>query len=301
MNAASGRLAGAKTLPPAAVAELSVDGRWLALASGTRVSVVEAATGQERGSASTPAEVRTLAIAAGAAQLVAVTDKERLHAWQGTSMEQPASAEPPDPLALGFEAINPRQFFTMTHEPTTRVGDRQTLRWWALPSMASVGAVMVGQDAVNFKALCAVTHDGSRIAITNRGLGIVIQETESDRALGVVDEADASGSCAFSVDGRYLAIWGVGIVVVWDITTQAAVARIGSATPIETVAFSPGNRYLAVLADDGTVSISSLRPRDLIAQACTRLGANISVEDWDRYVGQEPRSFACPQLEPTER
>ena len=64
----------------------------------------------------------------------------------------------------------------------------------------------------------------------------------------------------------------------WDIAAQSAVARIGTGAPIEKVAFSPDNRYVAVLAKQGTVSISSLRPRDLIAQARSRLGANMLIE-----------------------
>jgi WD40 repeat protein len=296
VSAVSGRRMEAKTLPGATRAELSPDGRWLALGSGTRVSVVEVATGVQRGSATTSTEVRALAIAAGATHVVATTQQNGLHVWQGASMQQPASTVAPDALLPGFLAVGPRRLVAISRGASTRIGKRETLRSWVFPSM-TMAEQPVGQDRGGFAAsACALAQNGSRIAVQAKGIGIVIRDTESRATLGVVDADDAIGSCTFSVDGRYLAIWGAGVVV-WDIAAQSAVARIGTATPIEKVAFSPDNRYLAVLAKHGTVSISSLRPRDLIAQACSRLGANISVEDWERFVGQEPRTVACPRLE----
>jgi hypothetical protein len=70
---------------------------------------------------------------------------------------------------------------------------------------------------------------------------------------------------------------------------------------VRALGFSPDNRHLAVLSDQGTVSIALLRPRDLIAQTCARLRTNISADDWARFVGREPYRVLCPHLETGRR
>jgi hypothetical protein len=85
-------------------------------------------------------------------------------------------------------------------------------------------------------------------------------------------------------------------VRIWDAAAGVEVARVHPPRKVEGIAFSPGARYLAVLSDAGTVSIAPLRPADLVAQACARLPANITSDDWERYVGREPVQAACPNL-----
>jgi hypothetical protein len=37
-------------------------------------------------------------------------------------------------------------------------------------------------------------------------------------------------------------------------------------------------------------------PEDLIAEACARLTRNLTQEEWERYLGDEPYRKTCPDL-----
>jgi len=38
------------------------------------------------------------------------------------------------------------------------------------------------------------------------------------------------------------------------------------------------------------------RPEDLIAEACARLPRNLTREEWQQYIGDEPYRPTCPNL-----
>jgi WD40 repeat protein len=62
------------------------------------------------------------------------------------------------------------------------------------------------------------------------------------------------------------------------------------------VAFSVDSRWLASASDDHTLRIWALKTEDLIEQACARLPRNLSREEWNNYMGDEPYSPTCPKL-----
>ena len=47
---------------------------------------------------------------------------------------------------------------------------------------------------------------------------------------------------------------------------------------------------------DGTARVWLWRPEDLIAEACARLPRNLTLEEWQRYIGDEPYRPTCPDL-----
>jgi hypothetical protein len=271
--------------------KFSANGRWLVLVSQAQVRVVDVADGRERASFPTPAVVDEVAIAADASVVVTVTGDKTLRAWRGSPMREVSATALPEDLAPGFTAIDAGRFLFFTHL-TTRIGDRMTMRFWNLAAMSETTSQPVGQERGGFAAtVCGVSGDGHLLAVNARGVGVILRNLENSAELGVVSESSGDKSCRFGSDGRYVAV--LPDLGVWDIATQAEVSRIEAPASVIDAALSHDNRYLAMVSDKGEVSIAPLRPHDLIAEACARLANDISKDDWQRYVGNEPVHPAC--------
>jgi WD40 repeat protein len=268
-------------------------GRWLALASGARVRLIDVATGAARASASLPSPVLAVAVAPDAAWTAAVTDQQRLHVWRGVAMQPGADSQLPESIHGELIAVGSNRAAVITEE-SLRSGMWLTLRSWNLSPVTEAAPVRLGTDRSDMApGVCGFADGGTRVAIRARGIGIIVRE--SDRDIAVLDEAAGEERCTFSTDGRYLAV-ARNDITIWDVTRQTAVSRIELGPRAARLAFSAANHYLAVVTEGGRMFVVMLRPRDLLDAACARLSSNIKSEDWTRFVGPEPIRLACPSL-----
>ena len=294
VNSVTGQVMSKTELAPANLMAFSANGRWLALVSTTQVRIVNVVDGHERASFVAPAAVRDIALAADASVVVTVTEDQTVRAWRGSPLREVGAAGLTEQLVPGFAAIDARRFLSVT-QTSTRIGDRLVLRSWDLASMSEAAAQPVGRDRGGFAAtMCGVSGDGRRLAANARGIGVRLRDLESGADLGIVSESSDDKSCRFSGDGRMVAV--LPDLSVWDVATQSEVSRIDAAPGVTSVALSYDGRYLATISDKGAVAIAPLLPADLVSQACVRLAANITEEDWQRYVGNEPVRAACAGL-----
>jgi hypothetical protein len=69
---------------------------------------------------------------------------------------------------------------------------------------------------------------------------------------------------------------------------------------VESVALSPDGRYLVTASVPGetelVVSLDPSRPQDLIDEACSRLTANLTQEEWKRFLPDQKYRKTCPNL-----
>ena len=300
LNAATGEVVRSHQLRTAGIARFSQNGRWLVVAQGDAVRVVDVTSGRELGAGAAPASVAAVAIALDGSRVVAGTIDQRLQTWRGPSLQEPVSVALPDPLEAPLVAAGSDRVSAITSE-NTRSGSRLTLRSWLRPFVSISGEQQIGQDRGGFSAsVCGLALDGRLVAINAKGVGVIVRETGSGKDLGRFGETNVTGPCAISADGRYAALVDESSVRIWEIATQSEVARIEHSMAVADAVLSPSGRYVSIVDGAGRVSISPLLPADLLEHACARLPANISDDDWQRYVGQEPRRAACPALGPAE-
>jgi WD40 repeat protein len=99
----------------------------------------------------------------------------------------------------------------------------------------------------------------------------------------------------FSADSQLLAARSRDGVQVWDITRNSEVARVPPEWWLDKAVFSHDGRYLATSSKD-TTEIWILDPEELVDAACARLTRNLTLEEWQQYLGDEPYRKTCPNL-----
>jgi WD40 repeat protein len=65
---------------------------------------------------------------------------------------------------------------------------------------------------------------------------------------------------------------------------------------VEAVVFSPDGRWVASGSGDRSTRAWLWRPEDWIAEACARLPRNLTLEEWQMYLPDEPYRPTCPNL-----
>ncbi|MCP4599555.1 MAG: hypothetical protein GY847_03280 [Proteobacteria bacterium] len=94
---------------------------------------------------------------------------------------------------------------------------------------------------------------------------------------------------SFSNDGRYLVTRTDRIVRIWKVDTGQELTHLLART--QKAILSPDNKYLF----SGS-QIWLWQPEDLLPEICTRLTQNLSQEEWQLYIGDEPYQKTCERL-----
>ena len=143
-----------------------------------------------------------------------------------------------------------------------------------------------------------ISPDNRWIAVGNAGGPPVVWDIETGKAVSrLAASAVAAAPIAFSPDGQLLAVRDPqGHIRVFDVTTGTEIASLPRTVRFEQTVFTPSGKRLATTDAQGYVRFWFWQPEDLVAEACQHLPRNLTIEEWQRYFGQEPYRSTCDDL-----
>jgi WD40 repeat protein len=173
-----------------------------------------------------------------------------------------------------------------------------TVMLWNTATHRLIGEPLVaGSDDI----VCVTFSPDGRI-LASGGDKLILWDVVSRRPLGDPLLAnDHVRSVAFRSDGMILASADADRKVqLWDVETRQPLGDAflhGSA--VNSVAFRADGKMLASGTDDGTVLLFDVDPRSWASRACERANRNLSLAEWQHYIGANvPYHLTCAALPP---
>ena len=146
----------------------------------------------------------------------------------------------------------------------------------------------------------AVFSPDGKILATSTEAGVRLWQVESGQEIGRLHHDASADFIAFSPDGFHLATGSRDHSArVWDVAGRREVARMSDQGEVFSVAFDATSRFVLVEHTDAATEFWRAwlwRPKDLEAEACSRLTQNLTRDEWQRYLGNETYRQTCPAL-----
>jgi WD40 repeat protein len=142
------------------------------------------------------------------------------------------------------------------------------------------------------------SRDGLRLASGGGDRSTRIWDVASGAELEWLPHRGRSIPLAWSADGTLLVTASGGVVHLWR-SSGEELSRIALSGGVRGGLLSADASTLTTVSEVGralVVDRHTLRPEQLLAQACTRLPRNLSVDEWKEYVGEEAYRKTCPSL-----
>ena len=138
------------------------------------------------------------------------------------------------------------------------------------------------------------------IAGTDNG-SIYEWEISTNTEIAKMSQDGYISSITYSLDGKYIASGSNDYTArVWDSMTGEEVARMTHDNAVNAVEFSADGRYVISGSDDGSSRVWLYRSDLLISDACSRVTRNLTLAEWQQYIGNAlPYEAICENL-PTE-
>jgi uncharacterized delta-60 repeat protein len=144
----------------------------------------------------------------------------------------------------------------------------------------------------------AFSPDGKYIVSGSMDKTVRIWEALTGKEVARMAHDDIVNSVAFSPDGKYVVSGSDDKTArLWDDATGQEIARMTHNDGVTSVAFSPDGKYVVSGGYDKTARVWMWRPEDLITNTCLHITRNLTVAEWQQYVGNTlPYTPACPDL-----
>ncbi|MBW4548699.1 MAG: hypothetical protein KME25_30485 [Symplocastrum torsivum CPER-KK1] len=150
------------------------------------------------------------------------------------------------------------------------------------------------KDDVNFVAF---SPDGKFLATASTDRTGRVWSVVSGKQLHRFSHEGSVRAVAFSPDGKFLATASLdNTAQVWSVSSGRRLHRLSHYGYVNAVVFSPDAKFLATASEDKTARVSLVGLENLITEACRRLTRNLTPEEWQQYLGDEPYRKTCPNL-----
>ena len=284
---------------PGELAALSADGRFVAVASAQAVTILNATDGGTVRRLRYQGNATAIAFSPEGAFLAAATDDGVVLLWPTGMDQQPTRFTVPGKVAEHYLAVGPSgtTLAAVATEGVTRAGATLATHFWRPPNTTEVAKTPVGTNRSGLIATPCTLSVDARYLATDEGYGAVaIRQTRDGRAIASVSHPGDSSVCAFSADSRLFATAGSNVVRIWEVATQAEIARIEDAAELRELTFSPSGRYLATIGNKDISRVWLLQSADLIDVACARITRNLTRDERRDYFGDTPYHATCPNI-----
>ena len=170
---------------------------------------------------------------------------------------------------------------------------------WNIPQVWKVKSgnelICINHEYYNVKSLI-FSPDNKFLAAWGYDNSSRVWKVSSSNELAEMTHEDVVNAATFSPNGKFLATASRDNTArIWEVNTGKEVTRIIHEDDVENLAFSPNGQFL-VTSSNNIVRVWIWRSTDLIKEACSRLTRNLTLEEWQSYIGDEPYRPTCPNL-----
>jgi WD40 repeat protein len=258
----------------------SPDGRSVATAElGGTIRLFDVPSGQERRQL-TGADANQLSFTPDGRYLVATSESQPSRVWDLATGQVATAIVPPDARAVAFSADGRYRAFAQAS--TVEVQD------------AGTGVAVTRLQHEGPVYMLAFSSDGNRLAVATGKIALVWDVSTQNPVARTTPGDDDVRKLALGSSGRYLATASGPNVRIWDVSVAAEITNVRHSGNVVDVQFSPDERELITATAKDNARRWLYRPQDLVAEVCSHLTQNLSVEEWTQYLGDEPYRETCP-------
>jgi WD40 repeat protein len=211
-----------------------------------------------------------------------------------------------DKNASLWSASTGKQIFNLTHDDRVRtVVFSPDGKYIATASDDSTARIW---DAVTGKEIFVLSHsqtvnnvmfspDGKYVATASFDRTASLWDADTGELIFVLKHDYWVRNAVFSPDGKYIVTASDDKTArLWDADTGEEITVMNHDDVVNNVAFSPDGKYVATASFDNTTRLWTCNTEDLINEAGNRLTRNLTPEEWEKYMGDEPYNKTFPNL-----
>lgn len=267
----------------------SPDGRFVAAAhENGEVKVWDTMREQRPVSLPHHSHVSTLIFSAHGQYLAIGCQNGTTHIWEWKCSANVVQLPHPDVVSAGAFTPDGSSLVTVCEDGRVRV--------WKWKERCQCQMVDLPHQECHVSQ-AIVSPAGDYLLTVSQGHEARVWDLATGSLISYKGHQDIVLAATFSPDGAYVATaCRDGTAGIWETTTDRQLARLEHQSSVYACTFSPDGKYLITASDNHQIGIWLWRPDDLIREANRHLTRNLTKEEWQLYVGNEPYRKTCLYL-----